>query len=405
MPTNERPGVYSSIEVTSTLSGSSAGKVVGLAAAAASGIKGECVKISSYGEAVSRFGSDCSITKLIEISFSNGASAVQAVAAEVTATPDIDDYRQAFDALMVKEDVSIMLCDSHDGAVHAAMMSAISGAVESCKYRIGIVETGGTVTEVSSCAAALNCERMVMAYPAESGTNATPGAVAAAVAGAVAAAAREGGSFGNVPAESVCYMSLAPVGVARCYNPLEFSGGADEEADNDLRARILASYASLPNGSNSAYYKQAALDTDGVAAAAVMPCERGLGTVDIIISSANGLPSQTLIDTLQDKLDEQREICVDIDVLAPAAVTVNISVQVDVADGYNEADILAAVEDAIGELFDGKLLGKNVLLAKLGSVIYSVEGVENYAITLPAEDVTVSATQLPVAGTVTVTGR
>ncbi|NCC67987.1 MAG: baseplate J/gp47 family protein [Clostridia bacterium] len=221
----------------------------------------------------------------------------------------------------------------------------------------------------------------------------------------VAAAAREGGSFGNVPAESVCYMSLAPVGVVRCYNPMAFSGGADEETDDNLRARIFASYASLPNGSNSAYYEQAALDTDGVAAVAVRPCERGLGTVDIIISGADGLPSQSLIDTLQDKLDEQREICVDIDVLSPTAVTVNISVQVEIADGFDKDDTLAAVEDAIGALFDGKLLGKNVLLAKLGSVIFAVEGVENYVITLPTADVAVSATQLPVAGTVTVTRR
>lgn len=221
----------------------------------------------------------------------------------------------------------------------------------------------------------------------------------------VTAVAREGGSFGNAPAESVCFMSLAPVGVARCYNPQAFLGGADEETDDNLRARILASYESLPNGSNRAYYEQTALGTDGVAAVAVLPCKRGLGTVDIIISGAGGLPSQSLIDTLQDKLNEQREICVDIDVLAPTAVPVNISVQVDVSDGYDVDDTINAVKNAITSLFNGKLLGKSVLLAKLGSVIFAVEGVENYVITLPTADVAVSATQLPVAGTVTVTRR
>lgn len=187
MSTIERPGVYSSIEVTSTLSGCAEGKVVGLAATSTAGTKGECVKITSYAEAVSRFGSDCSMTKLIKLLFSNGASAVQAVAAQVGTVAETDDYEQAFAALMTKDDVSIMLCDSANSTVHAAMMSAIRAAVESCKYRIGIVEFGGTVAEVSACAGALNCERMVMAYPAESGTGAIPGAVAAAVAGAIAA--------------------------------------------------------------------------------------------------------------------------------------------------------------------------------------------------------------------------
>jgi phage tail sheath gpL-like len=216
MPTNERPGVYSSVEVTSTLSGSATGKVVGLAAAAEIGTKGACVKISSYGEAVSAFGSDCSITKLIEILFSNGASAVQAVAAEVGTAPDTDDYTQAFAALMVKEDVSIMICDSDDSAVHAAMMSAIGSAVESCKYRIGIVETGGTVTEVTACAAALNCERMVMVYPAESGTEATAGAVAAAVAGAVAS--------GGDPALPLNGAVLEGVDIDRRFTDAEITG-------------------------------------------------------------------------------------------------------------------------------------------------------------------------------------
>jgi uncharacterized phage protein gp47/JayE len=44
-----------------------------------------------------------------------------------------------------------------------------------------------------------------------------------------------------------------------------------------------------------------------------------------------------------------------------------------------------------------------VLLAKLGSVIYSVEGVKNYVFSAPAADVAVTGAQLPVLGALTVT--
>ena len=47
MAISERPGVYSSVEVTSTLSGTGSGKTVGVAACAASGTKGEVVSLLS----------------------------------------------------------------------------------------------------------------------------------------------------------------------------------------------------------------------------------------------------------------------------------------------------------------------------------------------------------------------
>lgn len=220
-----------------------------------------------------------------------------------------------------------------------------------------------------------------------------------------AAEARIGGSFGNVPAGSIRYMSLAPVGVVRCCNPAAFSGGAEEETDESLRARVMASYASLPNGSNIAFYEQEALNTDGVAAVRVLPCKRGNGTVDIIIAGPYGLPSQNLISSLRARLEKQREICVDISVLPPTTVSVAVSVDIDVLPGFDAEKVVCAVSDSIRSLFDGKMLGKDILLAKLGSVIYGVEGVENYAVKTPAADILISYNELPVLGSVDVKRR
>ena len=65
--------------------------------------------------------------------------------------------------------------------------------------------------------------------------------------------------------------------------------------------------------------------------------------------------------------------------------------------------VAAKVKTALTAYFDGRLLGQNVLLAKLGSVIYSVEGVKNYVFSAPAADVAVTGAQLPVLGAITVT--
>ena len=219
----------------------------------------------------------------------------------------------------------------------------------------------------------------------------------------VPAVASAAGYSGNVPPESVVTMELAPTGVSYCRNPAAFTGGADAETDAALRERVLASYRRLPNGANAAYYESSALDTNGVAAVKVLPRNRGIGTVDIIIASATGIPSEALVSAVQTKLASQREICVDIAVSAPQTLPVDVTASVTAKAGYSGAAVAAAVKSALEAYFTGERLGESVLLVKLGSIIYAAEGVENYSITSPAADIAVPASQLPVAGTVTVT--
>lgn len=219
----------------------------------------------------------------------------------------------------------------------------------------------------------------------------------------VQAEARLAGSAGNVPAGSICYMMLAPTGVAACSNPEAFHGGTDAEDDESLRQRILSAYRTLPNGANKAYYENAALACDGVEGVVVLPKNRGRGTVDVIISASDGLPSAELVQAVSDRLDADREICVDIDVLAPASLSVNVSAQVLAGDGYSFQDISNGVEQAIAAFFNGGLLGKDVLVAEISNIIYSVEGVKNYKLVSPGADVAVEAGELPVLGTLSIT--
>ncbi len=216
--------------------------------------------------------------------------------------------------------------------------------------------------------------------------------------------ALEAGTAGNVGAGTITDMAVAPMGIASCTNPQPCAGGEDAEEDEALRERVLDTFLRLPNGANAAFYEQGALSFEGVSAAAVVPRPRGTGSVDVVVASTAGLPDQELLGQLTDYFQSRREIAVDVQVRAPETVQVNVAVQVQAQNGWNEEQVRAQAEQALREYFTGKLLGQRVLLAKLGDIIYTCDGVENYAIASPTADVSVQADQLPVLGTLTVEG-
>ena len=218
----------------------------------------------------------------------------------------------------------------------------------------------------------------------------------------IRARALEAGSAGNVAAGTILQMAVAPVGVSRCTNPAAFTGGTDREDDETLRARVLETYRRLPNGANAAFYQQGALSFDEVAAAAVIPRPRGVGSVDVVVSTAAGAPSAELLEELEDYFEARREIAVDVQVRAPEMETVDVAVQVAAEENQDAQAVQDAVEAALRGWFDGRRLGQSVLRAALGELVFHVEGVANYALTAPAADVAVEADVLPRLGTLTV---
>jgi len=211
------------------------------------------------------------------------------------------------------------------------------------------------------------------------------------------------GAAGNVSAGSIVSMTLAPAGVSGCVNPSAFSGGAEAEDDDSLRERIITSYKLMPNGANKAYYETQALNVGGVAAASVIPRARGVGTVDIYIAGTGGVPEDDTLSAVAELLNSQREICVDLQVMPPVPTVVNLSVALKAAEGEELDTVAAAVTERLTAYFDGKLLGKDILRADLGGIIYTTPGVKNYAISSPSADVTVGSGELPILGTLNIT--
>ena len=219
----------------------------------------------------------------------------------------------------------------------------------------------------------------------------------------VPARAAEPGAAGNAAAGAIRAMAVAPVGIGACTNPAGFSGGADEEDDEALRARVLETYQRMPNGANAAFYQQGAMSFPQVAAASVIARPRGVGSVDVIVATAAGVPDQDLLDEVEDYFEARREIAVDVQVKAPEVESVTVTARVRPAEGRDGEEVCQAVEEAVQSWFDGRLLGRDILRAKLGDLIFSVDGVENYVLDAPAADVEVDSATLPVLTAVSVT--
>lgn len=214
-----------------------------------------------------------------------------------------------------------------------------------------------------------------------------------------ACAAREG-EAGNVVAGSIVLMRHAPTGVSAVTNPAAFSGGSDEESDEELRARVLASYRKLPNGANAAYYEALALSVPGVEKVVVLPRKRGRGTVDVVFSASYGYPEAELVEQVRSLIEECREICVDVSVSAPETTAVDVSAALSIASGYDFDEVKTRAQDAIAAYFGGSKLGESVYLAKIMSILMGVEGVENCLVSAPTADIEGAAELLPVAGSI-----
>jgi len=218
----------------------------------------------------------------------------------------------------------------------------------------------------------------------------------------VPARAVKAGTEGNVAAGTILAMAVPPVGVSGCINPAPFSGGVDEEGDEDLRKRVLETYRRMPNGANAAFYEQGALSFEKVAACTVLPRQRGVGTVDVVVATPEGIPDGTLLEELEGYFAARREIAVDVQVKAPGVKSVNVSVKVTPHEGADAAGVKEKVEKALREYFSGERLSRDVLVARLYQLVLGQDGVENCKITAPAADVAVRAGELPRLGTLTV---
>lgn len=176
---HERPGVYSSYEMSSLTAAAAGGGSVAVVAAMAGADGKESYQWTSYSRAVGDVG-DCALSQLARLAIRNGAGMVYGV-------PAGQDYTAAFATVAAMEDVDVVVCDSSDLAVQQALKTVVQECSAARRERIAVVggAAGESAAQLVERAAGLNCERVVLVAPG-AGDGSGGASCAAAVAGAIA---------------------------------------------------------------------------------------------------------------------------------------------------------------------------------------------------------------------------
>jgi len=164
------------------------------------------------------------------------------------------------------------------------------------------------------------------------------------------------GEIGNVPDGAINLVAQA--GFDFVTDSALLQTGTEKEDDEPYRARILARKRNPERGGTSSDYKIWAESVNGVVSATVFPRNRGNGTVDIMISGPDGIPSQDLVDDVQAYIDTK--IPADIAdggvlVISPTGVAVDVTLTDCVwREGYTVDTGRPIVEAALKEYINGQ---------------------------------------------------
>lgn len=214
------------------------------------------------------------------------------------------------------------------------------------------------------------------------------------------ARALEPGASSNVTVGMVTLPVNPPQGVTQVSNPSPFDGGADAETDEHLRRRLLGLLGRMPNGVNADTYRERALSYEPVLEASVLPRARGAGTVDVIILTASETPDAALLARIQEDFSREREIGTNVLVRAAVRTQMDLSAKVLVEYGYDAVQVTARCEEVLRGFLETLPLGSQLLTAQIGDRLFHVEGVANYALISPSEDLLLSADVKLIPGTV-----
>lgn len=164
-------------------------------------------------------------------------------------------------------------------------------------------------------------------------------------------------------------------------------GGTDQESPEDLLARLLDIIRRPPAGGNKYDYRRWALEVTGVTAAYVYPLRRGLGTVDIVITSADGLPSEAIIEATQAHIDDVRPVTAKSSfVMAPTIKHFDIEVKVKLSGiTLDAAEIL--IKESLNNYINRLVPGEDFIRSQAETAVSLISGVTDRKIVVPADNV------------------
>ena len=222
----------------------------------------------------------------------------------------------------------------------------------------------------------------------------------------------EEGRDSNVPANTIDTIITPISGVEGVYNPTSTTGGQDEESDAEYLKRFQEFIEGLGK-SNKAGLIAGAKSVEGVRSASVVehfPPEAGYN-VTVYIDDGAGNASQDLIDAVKSVLIGDRTSGnpgykaggINLRVLAPTKVTIDVAVEITDDGTFSQATIEYNVKQAIENYINNLWIGDDVIQNKIIEVIMAVSGVADLNLTDPGSNIAIGEGQIARTGMITIT--
>ena len=217
-----------------------------------------------------------------------------------------------------------------------------------------------------------------------SATIGSGGSVTVAVAAATAGAAANGLS-------GPCTLISPPTGMdATATLSTAMAGGTDLEKPEAVLARLLELLRNPPAGGSPADYRRWALEVPGVANAIVLPKRRGVATVDVCITAADGLPSAAVIAACASWIEDRRPATAEVFVYAPVVRTVDMRAKVELLTGFTLAGVQAATATAYTEALASLSPNEALRRWRIETLLGNIAGVADRLLVTPAANVAAS---------------
>ena len=211
----------------------------------------------------------------------------------------------------------------------------------------------------------------------------------------------DAGTEGNAPVGTVLVLASPVSGLDSQAQAADgLTGGADEETDESLKSRLLATIQRTPMGGTQADYEQWALEVPGVTRAFVTQ-EMGRGTVTVRFmmdgTYPDGVPKDGDRQAVAAHIETVRPVTADVYVVLPVADPLNLRLRITPDTAAirlaAEANLRAAVRrDAVP--------GGTIFLSRLHEALSLTEKEEDHVILSPTANVTPETGHIVVPGNI-----
>ncbi len=209
------------------------------------------------------------------------------------------------------------------------------------------------------------------------------------------------GAAGNLTAGALLTLVSPIVGAQSTAVAVSITGGADTEADEDLRARIRERIRLPPHGGAKHDYITWALELPGVTRAWAYPSHLGLGTVGVTFvldGREDIIPTSEEVEAVQAYIDARRPVTADVTVFAPATDLLDLSIRLTPDTTAARLAVEAELRDFLGREAEP---GGTIYLSRLREAISSADGEYRHDLISPAADVVLATGHIAILGTIT----